>query len=298
MKKTYSFLHTGLILIAAMIWGFAFVAQKEGMQYIGPFLFNTLRFFIGSFLLFIVFYKELKGITKKVFISGIILGLLLFAGASFQQIGIQYTQAGNAGFITSLYIVFIPIIGMFFKRKTGLLIWVAIFIAIVGFMLMSLDLNSLKLSFGDILVFIGSIFWALHVSFIESYASLNKSIALACIQFMVAGILSLLFTLPTESFSFEAIQMAWIPIAYAGIFSIGIAFTLQIYAQRFVPANIAGILFSSEALFALLGGIIILDETLILKQWLGALLILSAILLVQLFQTYNIKNKLIIKEQQ
>ncbi|NMD01426.1 MAG: DMT family transporter, partial [Bacteroidales bacterium] len=228
----------------------------------------------------------------------IILGLLLFAGASFQQIGIQYTQAGNAGFITSLYIVFIPIIGMFFKRKTGLLIWVAIFIAIVGFMLMSLDLNSLKLSFGDILVFIGSIFWALHVSFIESYASLNKSIALACIQFMVAGILSLLFTLPTESFSFEAIQMAWIPIAYAGIFSIGIAFTLQIYAQRFVPANIAGILFSSEALFALLGGIIILDETLTLKQWLGALLILSAILLVQLFQTYNIKNKLIIKEQQ
>lgn len=295
MKPTYTFFHTVLILIAAMIWGFAFVAQKEGMQYIGPFLFNTLRFFIGSFLLFIVFFKAFKGITKKVFISGIILGLLLFAGASFQQIGIQYTQAGNAGFITSLYIVFIPIIGMFFNRKTGLFIWIAIIIAIAGFMLMSLDLQSFKLSWGDILVFIGSIFWALHVSFIESYASLNKSIALACIQFMVAGMLSLLFTLPTETFSLEAIQMAWLPIAYAGIFSIGIAFTLQMFAQRFVPANVAGILFSSEALFALLGGIVILNEKLILRQWLGALLILSAIFFVQLFQNYNTK-KLVINE--
>lgn len=289
MKKNYSFTHIGLILLASMIWGFSFVAQKEGMLYIGPFLFNTLRFFIGAILLFIIFYKKFKEINKKVLISGIILGFILFAGASFQQIGILYTQAGNAGFITSLYIIFIPIIGTVFKRKTSFFIWVAIFIAIVGFMFMSLDFDSLNLSIGDILVFIGSIFWALHVSLIESYASLNNSIALACIQFAVAGILSLIFTLPIETFSLKAIQEAWLPVAYAGFFSIGIAFTLQIYAQQFVPANIAGILFSSEALFALLGGILILNEKLLLRQWIGSLLILSAILFVQLFD--NIKSK-------
>lgn len=290
MKKNYSFTHIGLILLASMIWGFAFVAQKEGMNFIGPFLFNTLRFFIGTSILLIIFLKKLKDINKKVLTSGIILGLILFAGASFQQIGILYTQAGNAGFITSLYIVFIPIIGLFFKRKTSFLVWVAIFTAIVGFMFMSLDFNSLNLSIGDILVFIGSIFWALHVSLIESYASLNKSIALACIQFALAGILSLIFTLSTESISLEAIQMAWLPIAYAGIFSISIAFTLQIYAQRFVPANIAGILFSSEALFALLGGILILNEKLLLRQWIGSLIILSAILFVQLIEKIKTKK--------
>ncbi len=293
MSKSYSLLHTSLILLAAMIWGFAFVAQKEGMQFIGPYLFNAIRFFIGSILLSIVFRKELKNIEKNVWYSGLFLGVLLFAGATFQQVGIVYTQAGNAGFITSLYIVFIPIFGFLFKRKTQLYIWISIMLAIAGFMLMSLDFKTLQLSIGDLLVFVGSIFWALHVSFIESYAKLNKSIALACIQFVVAGILSLIFTLFNETIELKAIQSAWIPIAYAGIFSVGVAFTLQIYAQRFVPANIAGILFSSEALFALLGGILILNETLILRQWLGALLILSAILFVQLFQNFISKKRMV-----
>ncbi|NSW45171.1 MAG: DMT family transporter [Bacteroidales bacterium] len=293
MKATYSVWHTGLILLAAMIWGFAFVAQKEGMLYIGPFLFNTLRFFMGSILLLVVFFKTFKNIQFNVLRAGIVLGFLLFAGATFQQVGIIYTQAGNAGFITSLYIVFIPIVGIFLNRSTKAYIWFAIIIAIIGFLFMSLDFNTFKLSIGDLLVFICSIFWALHVSLVESYAKLNKSIALACIQFLTAGFLSLIFSIFTEDISIKAIENAWLPIAYAGIFSVGVAFTLQIYAQRFVPANVAGILFSSEALFAMLGGIFILNESMSFRQMLGATLIFFAILFVQLYPNLNTKKTLL-----
>jgi len=293
MKASYSVLHTGLILLAAMIWGFAFVAQKEGMLYIGPFLFNTLRFFIGSILLLVVFFKALKGIQLNVLRAGIVLGFLLFAGATFQQVGIIYTQAGNAGFITSLYIVFIPIVGIFLNRPTKVYIWFAIILAIIGFLLMSLDFKTFHLSLGDLLVFICSIFWALHVSLVESYAKLNKSIALACIQFLTAGFLSLIFSIFTEDILIKAIENAWIPIAYAGIFSVGVAFTLQIYAQRFVPANIAGILFSSEALFAMIGGIFILNESISFRQMIGSALIFLAILFVQLYPNLNSKKILL-----
>ncbi len=283
MNQKVSFSHSVLLLTSAMIWGFAFVAQKEGMLYLGPFLFNALRFLMGSLFLILIFFKQFKNMNKKILMAGIILGLVLFAASTFQQIGIVYTQAGNAGFITSLYIVFIPIIGLFYKRKTGFYIWFSIFMAIVGFSLMSLNFHTLKLSYGDLLVFIGSIFWAIHVSLIESYAQLNQSIVLAATQFMVCGMLSLLIALSTEPVHIDAIKQAWLPVSFAGIFSAAVAFTLQIYAQRFVPANVAGVLFSSESLFALWGGIMLLHEQFSIIQWLGAFFIFFAILFVQLY---------------
>jgi drug/metabolite transporter (DMT)-like permease len=279
--------------LSALIWGFAFVAQKEGMQYIGPFLFNAIRFLMGSFFLILLFIRKFKKLNKEVLIPGIILGLVLFAGSTFQQVGIVYTQAANAGFITSLYIIFIPIIGLFFKRKTGFHIWFSILLALVGFSLMSLDFQTLKLSFGDLLVFICSIFWAIHVSLIESYAKLNQSIVLAATQFMVSGLLSLIVALTMEPINIHSIQQAWIPIAFAGIFSAGVAFTLQIYAQQFVPANVAGVLFSSESLFALIGGIFILNEQMSFKEILGCAFILSGIILVQLFQNIKSRQRLV-----
>lgn len=271
------------LLISASIWGFAFVAQKDAMSFMQPMFFNALRFFLGGFVLLIVFSKKILSIDVVTFKAGVVLGLFLFLGSSFQQIGIQTTQAGNAGFVTALYIVFIPLVGLMFKRETPLIVWLAIFIALAGFALLSIDFKALYISYGDFLVLIGSFCWALHVSFVEHYASLKKTLELATIQFFVSGILSLTSSFIAETPMLPTDIRPWISILYAGIFSAGIAFTLQIYAQRFVPSSIAGIVLSSEAVFALLGGMLILNEYLLLKQWLGVVLILLSVILVQIF---------------
>lgn len=283
MAYHLSIKHTFYLLIAAIIWGFAFVAQKDGMNYMGPFNFNFIRFFIGSIILLIFFYKKFRSLTKHELIAGSVLGLLLFLGSSFQQIGIISTQAGNAGFVTSLYIVFIPFVGYWFKKKTAKYIWFSIFVAIAGFALLSIDFKTFSLSTGDLLVLIGSIFWAIHVTFIEHYSKMAKSIELAVIQFFVCSILSLFFSLSLEEIKLPINFREWIPLLYAGLFSVGIAFTLQIYAQRFVPANIAGIILSSEAIFALFGGMVLLNEQLFMKQWIGVSLIFIVILFVQIY---------------
>lgn len=284
MSTKSNLLHNSLILLAAMIWGFAFIAQKEGMKYIGPFTFNAIRFSIGSILLLILYYRKINKLNYRNLYAGTILGFLLFFGATFQQIGIVYTQAGNAGFITSLYMIFIPIIGLKFKRKTSFKIWFIIFLAITGFFFLSIDIKTFSFSLGDFLVFIGAIFWALHVSVIEYFAKLQQSIILAFVQFSVTALISLLFSFIIESPSTGNIIEAWLPLAYAGFLSVGVAFTLQIYAQQYVPANIAGILFSSESLFALLGGILLLNEHLNTQQWLGVALIFVSIILIQILQ--------------
>ncbi len=290
MEGKISFKHTLLLLLSAAIWGFAFVAQKDGMSFVEPFCFNAIRFLMGAILLSVIFFKKFVQLSKKEIIAGTVLGIFLFLGSSFQQAGIQSTQAGNAGFITSLYIVFIPIVGIFFKKKTASYIWLAILFSLFGFSLLSLDFKTFTISYGDFLVFVGSICWAVHVSFIEHYATLSKSIELAIVQFFVCSILSFGSTVVFEQSHFPSTFRAWIPLLYAGIFSAGIAFTVQLYAQRFVPANIAGIILSSESVFALLGGMLILNEQLINKQWLGVASILIAIVFVQWYPLIKIKS--------
>lgn len=277
------FIHILYLLVSASIWGFAFVAQKDAMSFMEPMFFNALRFFLGGLVLLIIFSKKMLHIDFAAIKAGIVLGIFLFLGSTFQQIGIQTTQAGNAGFVTSLYIVFIPLVGLLFKRKTPMAIWLAILIALAGFAMLSIDFHSFNISYGDFLVLIGSICWAFHVSFIEHFASQNKTLALAAIQFFVCGILSLTSSFVVETPDLPTTLRPWISILYAGIFSAGIAFTLQIYAQRFVPSSIAGIVLSSEAVFALLGGMLILNEYLMLKQWFGVALILLSIIWVQIY---------------
>ncbi len=277
------FIHILYLLISASIWGFSFVAQKTAMSYMEPIFFNALRFFLGGFVLIIMFPKKVLNINFTVLKAGVVLGLFLFLGSIFQQIGIQTTQAGNAGFVTSMYMVFIPLVGLMFKRKTPLAIWLAILIALSGFALLSIDFNALNISLGDFLVLLGSFCWAFHVSFIEHYAMLKKTLELGIIQLFVCGFFSLMSSLLVETPVLPTAFTPWISILYAGIFSAGIAFTLQIYAQRFVPSNIAGIVLSSEAVFALLGGMLFLNEYLMLKQWFGVALISLSVIWVQIF---------------
>ncbi|MCX7861920.1 MAG: DMT family transporter [Bacteroidales bacterium] len=279
------------LLISAIIWGFAFVAQKDAMSFFEPFYFNFLRFLLGFMVLLFIFHKRIHSLfDKKLIRAGVWLGFFLFLGSTFQQIGIISTQASNAGFITSMYIVFIPIVGYFFKQRATISVWFAIIIALTGFAFLSINIDNMRIGVGDLLVFIGSICWAIHVNLIEFFSTIKKSIEIAMIQFFICGMLSLLTSIVFEQQVFTLDFRSWIPILYAGLFSVGIAFTLQVYAQRFVPSSVAGIILSSESLFALLGGMIVFNETLNKHQWLGVLLILMAIVWVQVFQYIKSKN--------
>ena len=283
-----------MMLLTAIIWGFAFVAQRAGMEFIGPFTFNACRFLMGGFLLlpFIFLrtdnYKQYQ--SKNTLKGGIVAGILLFGGASFQQLGIVFTTAGNAGFITGFYVVLVPILGLlFFKHKTGINIWIGAFLALTGIYFLSIKQN-LSISKGDLLVFLGACVWAFHVLVIGKYAPLGNAIKIAVIQFLICGILSLLFALLTEPIMLSAIKGGLLPIFYGGVFSVAIAFTLQVIAQKNAHPSLAALLLSSESLFALLGGWFILDEIMSNRALFGCLLMLCGIILSQLKMKFKSKN--------
>lgn len=281
-----------LLLLTAIIWGFAFVAQRAGMEYIGPFTFNTARFTLGSLslvpLLFInkkrKFEKEkffpLK--DKNLLFGGLAAGTVLFFGASFQQGGLVYTEAGKAGFITGFYVILVPILGLFIKQKTLLLTWIGAIVAIVGLYFLSIN-DSFEVNIGDILVLIGAFFWAIQILVIGFYSTKVDPFQLAFSQFIVCAMLSFITALFTETFIFENILLAYLPILYAGLFSVGIAFTIQVVAQRDAhPAN-AAIIMSLEAVFAVIGGWMILNESIPPRGLMGCLLMLIGMILSQLY---------------
>ena len=283
-----------LLLLAAIIWGFAFTAQRFGMQHIGPFTFNALRFFLGSFSLlpFVVFYSQkseqpfsyyLKG--KKLLIP-IVVGSALFIASGLQQIGIQFTTAGNAGFITGLYVIIVPLMGIFLHHKTSLGTWIGASLAVVGMYLLSVH-GSNEFAWGDFWVFIGAFFWATHVLLVDKFIKQYSAILLACLQFFVCGIFSLIIALIRENFIWSDIQAATIPILYAGVMSVGVAFTLQVIAQRHAKPAHTAIILSLESVFAAIGGWILLSESLSLKGIIGASLMLAGMLISQLIPSKN-----------
>lgn len=286
-----------LLLLSAIIWGFAFVAQRAGMQFIGPFTYNTIRFAMGA--LFLIPFARKKTSTKYFthtnVKSGLILGLVLFAGSSFQQFGVVYTTAGNAGFITGLYVILVPIIGMLFKRKTGMGTWIGAFLAVSGMYLLSSS-TSISINYGNLLVFISSFFWAAHVILIDQFTRKSEPLILACIQFMVTSILCFISMLIFEKPLFSEIYLAIIPLLYGGVISVGIGFTLQIIAQKKAHPTHAAIILSLEAVFAVLGGILILNETMSFNTFAGCLLMLTGMILSQLWQKRS-KNKLKMKAE-
>ena len=281
-----------LLLLTAVIWGFAFVAQRAGMEFIGPFTFNTARFALGSLSLIPLllinqkrkFEKEkfLPLNDKKLLYGGLAAGTVLFLGATFQQGGLVYTDAGKAGFITGFYVILVPILGLFIKQKTSLLTWLGAVVAIVGLYFLSVN-ETFDINIGDVLVLIGAFFWAIQILVIGYYSTKVDPFQLAFSQFVVCAVLSFIAALITETIVLQNVLLTYLPILYAGLFSVGIAFTIQVVAQREAhPAN-AAIIMSLEALFAVIGGWMILNESIPVRGLIGCLLMLIGMILSQLY---------------
>jgi len=284
------------LLITAMIWGFAFVAQSSGMDHLGPFFFNGIRFLIGAAVLvpIVLVLDNRKKIqqphhnqqsnasnqSKHLWIGGLCMGIVLFMGASLQQIGIQYTHVANAGFITSLYIILVPLIGLFFGHRTNKLTWFGAILALVGLFLLSVT-EQFTISTGDLLQLAGAVFWAMHILVIAYFSPKASTLKLCIIQFFICGIISLIIGVVFEDFSLLAIQSVIPQILYLAILSTGVAYTIQVFAQKHVPPANAAIIFSLESVFALLGGWLLLNETLGTKELLGCGLMFIGVLISQ-----------------
>lgn len=282
-----------LLLLTATIWGFAFVAQRVGMAYVGPFTFNGVRFALGSLslvpLLFIYDRRPTKarqllppaGATMRR-AGGGLAGLFLFAGASLQQAGLVYTTAGNAGFITGLYVVIVPIMGLALRQRTNSGSWLGAFLAAAGLYFLSVTAQ-FTIAWGDLLVLIGAFFWAAHVLIIGWLSPRMDALKLAITQFAACSLLSLLTALAIETMTWEGLQQAAIPILYGGVGSVGVAYTLQVVAQKDAPPAHAAIFLSLEAVFAAMGGALMLGEVLTRRALFGCGLMLAGMLLTQLW---------------
>jgi drug/metabolite transporter (DMT)-like permease len=279
-----------LLLIAAIIWGFAFVAQRAGMEFLGPFTFNAARFTLGSLSLIpLLIINRRRKIQNEIFITnnkktlltgGLSAGIFLFLGATFQQAGMVHTSAGKGGFITGFYIILVPILGLLVKQKTSFFTWLGAVIAITGLYFLSVSKEH-EINIGDILVLIGAFFWAFQILVIGFFAKKTDPIHLAFIQFAICAAVSFVFAVTGEQIVLVNLYKAIIPVLYAGIFSAGIAFTLQVIAQREAhPAN-AAIIMSLESVFAVLGGWLLLSETIALRGLAGCILMLTGMIISQ-----------------
>lgn len=274
-----------MLWLTALIWGFAFVAQRAGMEHIGPFMFNGLRFLLGSLslipLIAFLKHKEASGIISGDLVKGgVVAGLVLFTAASLQQAGMVYTTAGKAGFITGLYVVLVPLLGLFIGQKTSKNLWIGAIIAVCGLFMLTFSGN-LLIGKGDLLVLLSAFFWAVHVQLINKLVKKLPALPLSSFQFAVCGILSLVASFIFETTSTENVRMATIPLLYGGLLSVGVAYTLQVVAQRHVHPAYASIILSFETVFAAVGGWLILNETFTTKNLAGCLLMLAGILVVQ-----------------
>lgn len=279
-----------LLLLAAAIWGFAFVAQRVGSKYLGAFAFNGIRFALGSISLIplmIYFDKTKKGsrsisrltYRRSVF-YGIIAGIIVYAGSAFQQIGITYTTAGKAGFITGLYIVFVPIIGIFLNHKIEKSSWIGVISAVIGLYLLSVNGN-FKIGFGDLLEVIGAVFWAMQIIIIGYLSIRMDALKLSFIQFTTCSFLSLATALIFEKITLSGILQSLIPLLYGGFLSVGVAYTLQVIAQKNAKPSHAALIMSMESVFGAIGGAIILGERMSVRGYMGCILIFSGILISQ-----------------
>lgn len=280
-----------LLVLAAFIWGSAFVAQSVGMDYMGPFTFNAARMLLGSLALLPVILigsrrKKREAQTedkRKLIVGGVLCGLILFVSSTLQQLGIDNdTDAGKAGFITALYMVFVPILGhFFFKRKTTPIVWLCVLLALVGMYLLCIK-TGFTVALGDGLVMMCAVCFAVHILVIDHFIPYVDGVKLSCIQFFVCGVLSLPLVFIFEEPSFGVLLDAWIPIFYCGVFSCGIAYTLQIVGQKYIQPTVASLLLSLESVFAVLAGWILLKESLTLKEIIGCILVFIAIILTQM----------------
>ncbi|MCM2287306.1 MAG: DMT family transporter [Desulfobacula sp.] len=278
-----------ILLVVAAIWGLAFVAQRIGMDHVGPFTFNGVRFVLGGLSLvpFVFFPRNrIKDQCAGGLIpSGIISGLVLFCGISLQQVGLVYTTAGKAGFITGLYVVIVPLIGLFIKNsRTSPGTWTGAVLAGIGMYFLSVT-KDMDMAFGDLLVFFSAVCFAFHLIIIGRLSQRFDTVGLSLVQCFVCAALSLVAALFSETLVLADILDVALPLLYGGVMSVGVAYSLQIYGQKNSPTSHAAIILCMESVVAALGGWIILDEMLSPRGILGCVLMLAGMLISQLYPT-------------
>jgi len=296
MKK-YALRSDILLIIAAAIWGFAFVAQRVGMEYMGPFTFNGVRFALGciSLIPLIIFFNHKKKKKKdtcekqKNLIPGIFTGLILFVAATLQQIGMTYTTAGKAAFITGLYVVLVPILGIFLKQYIKIYSWLGALLAITGLYLLCIN-SDFSISTGDLFVLAGSLFWAIHILIIDYYSNKVDVLKLSCLQFITCSSISLIVAFIIETITISALMAGIVPLLFGGVVSVGVAYTLQVVAQKHAQPSHVAIILSMETVFATIGGFLILNEVLPLRSIIGCLFMLAGMLIPQIIYL-NIHRK-------
>ena len=284
-----------LLLLTATIWGVAFVAQSVGMDYVGGFTFNMARSLIGSAVLLPVIWfmgrnsskkaEEAQGSSsrKDLLWGGLACGILMFLASNFQQFGIKYTTVGKAGFITACYIVLVPILGLFLKKKCSPFIWLAVAMSVAGLYLLCIT-DGFSIGKGDILVLICAVLFSFHILVIDYYSPKVDGVKLSCIQFLVCGILSGIPALIFEKPEMCAVLTAWQPILYAGVMSCGVAYTLQIIGQKNMNPTVASLILSLESCISVLAGWVILGQQLSAREIAGCVIMFAAIILAQLPQ--------------
>ncbi len=280
-----------MLVLTALIWGFAFVAQSKASDLIGSFTFNGIRFMIGSVSLIPVIYiferrgKQKDGAKDKLTVKyGIITGVILFAASALQQFGVANMEIDSkAAFITGMYTVIVPIFGLFMRKKTSVNTWIGAFFAVTGLYFVSV-VGVEKIEFGDIICFAGAFFWALHIIAIDKYVDKVNPIMYSSVQFFTCGAINLvlMFVFEMGSFSFTNIQLAMIPILYAGVMSSGVAYTLQVLGQKNSKPTEAAIIFSLESVFAAIGCWLLLGDRMSAISMFGCGLIFAGIILSQL----------------
>ena len=279
-----------LLLLTATIWGSAFVAQSIGMEHVEPFTFTFARSIIGGLVLLpciLLLGKWKKGFaTKAEWIGGICCGIALCCASNFQQVGIQYTTVAKAGFITALYIVIVPFLGIFMGKMAGKRLWVSVFLVAAGMYFLCIN-EEFRIGRGELLVFLCAFAFAGHILVIDHFSEKVNGVKMSCVQFFVCGILSAVGMLFFETPSAAAVTGAWIPILYAGVMSSGVAYTLQIVAQKDTDPTVASLIMSLESVFAVLAGWVLLGQKLSLKEILGCVLAFAGIILAQLPEKNN-----------
>ncbi len=285
-----------LLLITALIWGSAFVAQSAGMEYVGPFTYTMARSYIAFLVLIpvVLFFRrssrkehpltreEEAALNRRSVKGGIFCGLALGVASCIQQVGVSMTTAGKAGFITALYIVLVPILGIFLKKKVQPVIWLCVAIALAGFWLLCIK-DGFSISTGDLYCLVCAFCFSVHIMVIDHFTDRSTDgILMSCVQFLVAGIFATLLTFLFESPTWGSLWDAKLTILYAGVLSSGVGYTLQIIAQRYTKPTVATLLMSLESVFAALFGALILHEVLSGRELLGCVLVFAAVILAQI----------------
>ena len=287
-----------MLLLTALIWGTAFVAQSVGMDYVGPFTFNFSRYIIGALVLvpFSIISlrkrnkvedspnKNDKEFKKATLLGGIGCGILLCVASMLQQYGIMYTNSvGKAGFLTALYIIIVPILGLFFKKKIKPLIWICVVLATIGLYLLCVK-DGFRFEIGDIFLILCALVFSFHIMLIDYVSPKGDGVTISMMQFGISAVLCFICALIFEQVNVSDILRAWVPVLYAGVMSCGVAYTFQILGQKYVEPTKASLILCLESVFATLGGWVILKEVLSIREAIGCIIVFIAIILAQFVQ--------------